>query len=71
MRAASLPRQMECENEMIVISHRLKFESREEWLETRDKTRRHQTSDFYPPIFGHRPIYIRGEAATTTLNPEP
>ena len=22
-------------------------------------------------IFGHRPIYIRGEAATTTLNPEP
>ena len=21
--------------------------------------------------FGHRPIYIRGEAATTTLNPEP
>ena len=69
---------MERENEMIVISHRLKFESREEWLETRDKTRRHQTSDirhqtsdFYPPIFGHRPIYIRGEAATTPLNPEP
>ena len=22
-------------------------------------------------IFGHRPIYICGEAATTTLNPEP
>ena len=21
--------------------------------------------------FGHRPIHIRGEAATTTLNPEP
>ena len=38
------PRQMESENEMIVISHRLKFESREEWVETRDKTRRHQTS---------------------------
>ena len=32
---------------------------------------RHLTSDFYPPAFGHRPIYIRGEAATTTLNPEP
>ena len=62
---------MERENEMIVISQLLKFESREEWLETRDKTRRHQTSDFYPPIFGHRPIYIRGEAATTPLNPEP
>ena len=59
---------MERENEMIVISHRLKFESREEWLETRDKTRRHQTSDFYPPIFGHRPIYIRGEAATFIPN---
>ena len=58
---------MERENEMIVISHRLKFESREEWVETRDKTRRHQTSDFYPRIFGHRPIYIRGEAATSTL----
>ena len=74
MRAASPPRQMERENEMIVISHRLKFESRDEWLETRDKTRRHQTSDirhqtsdFYPPIFGHRPIYICGEAATSTL----
>ena len=26
---------MERENEMIVISHRLKFESREEWLEIR------------------------------------
>ena len=63
------PRQMERENEMIVISHRLKFESRDEWLETRDKTRRHQTSDFYPPIFGHRPIYIRGEAATRALSP--
>ena len=25
----------------------------------------------YPPTFGHRLIYIRGEAATTTLNPEP
>jgi len=60
---------MERENEMIVISHRLKFESREEWLKTRDKTRRHQTSDFYPPIFGHRPIYIRGEAATRALSP--
>ena len=47
----------------------LKFESREEWLETRDKTRRHLTSDFYPPIFGHRPIYIRGEAATRALSP--
>ena len=23
------------------------------------------------PAFGHRPIYICGEAATTTLNPEP
>ena len=56
MRAASPTRQMERENEMIVISHRLKFESREEWLETRDKTRRHQTSNFYPPIFGHRPV---------------
>ena len=69
MRAASPPWQMERENEMIVISHRLKFESREEWLETRDKTRRHQTSNFYPPIFGHRPIYIRGEAATSALSP--
>ena len=69
MRVASPPRQMERENERIVISHRLKFESREEWLETRDKTRRHQTSDFYPPIFGHRPIYIRGEAATSALSP--
>ena len=59
---------MESENEMIVISHRLKFESGEEWLETRDKTRRHQTSDFYPPIFGHRPIYILGEAATFISN---
>ena len=39
------PRQMESENERIVISHRLKFESRDEWLETRDKTRRHQTFD--------------------------
>ena len=25
----------------------------------------------YPQTFGHRPIYICGEAATTTLNPEP
>ena len=25
----------------------------------------------YPRTFGHRPIYICGEAATTTLNPEP
>ena len=26
------------------------------------------TSDFYPPTFGHRPIYIRGEAATFIPN---
>ena len=25
----------------------------------------------HPQTFGHRPIYICGEAATTTLNPEP
>ena len=25
----------------------------------------------YQKTFGHRPIYICGEAATTTLNPEP
>ena len=25
----------------------------------------------YQETFGHRPIYICGEAATTTLNPEP
>ena len=25
----------------------------------------------YPQTFGHRPIYVCGEAATTTLNPEP
>ena len=26
------------------------------------------TSDFYPPAFGHRPIHIRGEAATFIPN---
>ena len=25
----------------------------------------------HPQTFGHRPIYICGEAATTILNPEP
>ena len=57
MRAASPPRQMERENEMIVISHRLKFESRDEWLEIGDKTRRHQTSILRSSGIAH--IYLR------------
>ena len=31
----------------------------------------HERETCYPLTFGHRHIYIRGEAATTTLNPEP
>ena len=37
--------------------------------QSRDGTPRGLTC--HQETFGHRPIYICGEAATTTLNPEP